>query len=597
VTLRAIGGLVVYNLFVLGVGAGVLWGIRGWRWWTELVRLIGIAYLLGLSALTIVLIHELVIGIPIDSTTMLLTGTGLIVAGVVAGRIRGFTAPGLRPPGSHFPGISLFVALFVAGIVVYFEALFRGERLAGVAREWDSWANWLPKSKALYLSGRLAPDFLARVPQQPPSYPPGPATIQAGAFHAMGSADTTTLHVQYWFFAVGFALAVIGLLVRRVHHAILFPVLLALLVAPSLVDWITTVYADLPLGYLIAVAALLLILWIEEKESWQLAAVTVLLAGAMLTKREGMLFAVCVLFAGFVASFGDRHRSWRRLFWAGLIAVALVLPWRIWSTVHGFPSVGSDTGYDGVVSDLDRLWPALDICLRTLFHPDLWHFASVVGVAAIVLALLGGAWRVGVYAATLVVTGLAAVTWVFWVNHWFVLLHEEFAIRRVTGTTVLMLAVLTPLLLERAWGPSEPASRTLADSPVPDAIFRPSRVGWVVVLVGVLSHPGSILVGYSGSGLPGGWPGFPGAAGCAAAPVADANVRVVVGYADSYQEAIAMRERARVAGLGDAEASQDGCGRLRVYVDDVPTMAAAQTLLAEAQAAGLSPTVELDPDD
>ena len=70
---------------------------------------------------------------------------------------------------------------------------------------------------------------------QLPSYPPGPATIQAGAFHAMGSADTTTLHLQYWFIAVGFAVAVIGLLASRVHHAILFPTLLALLVAPSLV--------------------------------------------------------------------------------------------------------------------------------------------------------------------------------------------------------------------------------------------------------------------------------------------------------------------------------------------------------------------------
>lgn len=596
-TLRAIGGLVVYNLFILGVGVGVLWGIRGWRWWTEFVRLIGIAYLLGLSALTIVLIDELVIGIPINATTMLLTGAGLIVAGVVVGRLRGFTAPGVRPPGWRFPGISLFVALFVAGIVVYFEALFRGERLAGIAREWDSWANWLPKSKALYLSGHLDPDFLARVPQQLPSYPPGPAMIQAGVFHAMGSADTTTLHVQYWFFAVGFALAVIGLLVRRVHLAILFPVLLALLVAPSVVDWITTVYADLPLGYLIALAALLLILWIEEKEPWQLAAATVLLAGAMLTKREGMLFAACVLFSGFVASFADRRQSWRRLFWAGLIAVALVLPWRIWFTVQGFPSVGSDTGYDGVISDLDRLWPALDICLRTLFHPDLWHFASVVGVAAIALALLGGAWKVGVYAGTLVVTGLAAVTWVFWVNHWFALVHEEFAIRRLVGTIVLMLVVLTPLLLEQAWRPSEPGSRALADSSRPDALFRPSRIAWVVLLVGVLSHPGSMLAGYSGSGLPGGWPSFPGTAGCAAAPLADANVRVVVGYADSYQEAIAMRERARVAGLDDTEASQDGCGRLRVYVDDVPTTAAAQTLLTKAQAGGLTPTVELDPDD
>ena len=240
---------------------------------------------------------------------------------------------------------------------------------------------------------------------QLPSYPPGPATIQAGAFHAMGSADTTTLHVQYWFIAVGFAVAVIGLLASRVHHAILFPTLLALLVAPSLVDWVTTIYADLPMGYLIAVAALLLILWIEEQKSWQLAAATVLLAGAMLTKREGMLFAVCVLLAGFVASFAERRRLWPRLFAAGLVALALVLPWRIWFTAHGFPATGSDTGYDGVVSDLDRLWPALEISLRTLFHQDLWHFAPVLGVAAIVLALLSGAWRLAVFAGTFLVAG------------------------------------------------------------------------------------------------------------------------------------------------------------------------------------------------
>ena len=65
VTLRAIGGLLVFNLFIVGVGAGVLWGVRGWRWWTDFVRLIGVAYFLGLSALMIVTTLELVIGIPV----------------------------------------------------------------------------------------------------------------------------------------------------------------------------------------------------------------------------------------------------------------------------------------------------------------------------------------------------------------------------------------------------------------------------------------------------------------------------------------------------------------------------------------------------
>jgi hypothetical protein len=596
VTLRAIGGLLAFNLLILGLGAGVLWGIRGWRWWTDFVRLIGVAYLLGLSALMILATLELVIGIPVDPRSILLGGTGLVVAGVVAGRRRGFTAPGIRPPGWRFPGISVFVALFVAGIVVYFEALFRAERLAGVAREWDSWALWLPKSKALYLSGTLDPEFLRLLPQLP-SYPPGPATIQAGAFHAMGSMDTTTLHVQYWFIAVGFAFAVIGLLAPRVHHAILFPTLLALLVAPSLVDWVTTIYADLPMGYLIAVAALLLILWIEEEESWQLAAATVLLAGAMLTKREGMLFAVCVLLAGFVASFADRRQLWPRLFAAALVALALVLPWRVWFTAHGFPATGSDTAYDGVVSDLDRLWPALEISLRTLFHRDLWHFAPLLGVAAIVLALLSGAWRLSVFAGTLLLACIAAVTWVLWVNHVLALIHEDWALRRLTGTTFLVLAVLTPLLLQRAWRSAEPAQQPLADRSAPDQLFQPSRLAWLVVLVGVLSHPAAMLVGYAGSGLPGGWPSIPDTARCVPTPVAEMNVRVVVGHADSYPKAAIMRERARRAGLLDVETSQDDCGRLRVFVDDVPSGEAAQALLAEARASGLSPTLERDTDD
>jgi len=593
VTLRAIGGLLVYNLFILGAGAGVLWGVRGWRWWTDFVRLVGVAYLLGLSALMILMTSEIVLGIPIGAMTMVLSGAALVALGVVVGRLRGFTTPGLRPPGWRFPGISLFAALFLGGIVVYLESLFRADRLSGVALEWDSWAFWMPKAKELYASGRLEPEFLVLV-QQLPSYPPGLATIQAGAFHAMGSADTVTLHVQYWFFAIGFAAAVIGLLAQRVRQAILFPLLLAFLVAPSLLQWITTVYADLPLGYLVAVAALLVILWIEEKEPWQLAAATVLLSGAMVTKREGLLFAACLLLAGLAASFADRRQLWRRLVAAVLIAFVLVLPWRIWFTAHGLPGDGPDTGYGAAFSHLDRVWPALELSVATLFEQELWHFAPVLAAVAVVLALLAGEWRIPLYAGTFVIAATVASTWVFWSNLGLPLTQVDWASRRYAGTTVLVLAVLTPLLLQRAWS-TEPASGP-AESPGPDALFRPSRVAWVVVLLAALSHPGSMLVGYAGSGLPGARPSFPGAAGCVAAPVAGANVRLVVGYADSYPEATAMRERARAAGLGAAEASQDGCGRLRVYVDDLPTTAAAQALVAEAQAAGLRPTVELDPD-
>ena len=131
-TIRAISGLFVVNVFLLGVGAGVLWGVRGWRWWTDLVRLAGIAYFLGLSSLMTLLTLELVLGVPIRAVTIVLSGIALVALGIAVGRLRGRSLPHLRPPGWRVPGLTLFGALFVAGIVVYMEALFRADRLAGI---------------------------------------------------------------------------------------------------------------------------------------------------------------------------------------------------------------------------------------------------------------------------------------------------------------------------------------------------------------------------------------------------------------------------------------------------------------------------------
>jgi hypothetical protein len=588
VTVRAIVGLAVFNLFILGVGAGALWGARGWRWWTDFARLLGVAYLLGLSALTVLLTFVMVVGIPLGVVTILLGGLGLVALGVVVGRARGFTTPGLHPPGWRVPGISLFAALFVAGIVVYFESLFRAERLAGVAREWDSWAFWIPRAEALYRSGHLEPEFLLQL-QQGPSYPPGLATIQAGAFHAMGSVDTVTLHLQYWFFAVGFVAAVIGLLAPRVHHVILFPLLLAFLVAPNLLDWITTVYADIPLGYLVAVAAVLVILWIEEREPWQLAVATVLLSGAMLTKREGLLFAVCVVVAGLAASFADRRQLWRPLLAAGLIAFVLALPWRIWFTAHGFPGDGPEAGYLGAFSHLDRVWPALKLNVTTLFDQDLWSFAPVIAVTALVLAFLARAWRVAAFAGTFLLLSLAAATWAFWSNLTLGLTEDEWAARRLAGTTVLVLAVLSPLLLQRAWR-SEPAGAR-PQPPAFEALVSRSRWAWAVVLLGLLSHPAAMLVGYSGSGLPGGAPRWPGPSDCVSAAAPGLQARVVVGYAGSYPEADLVRRRALAAGLSGVRVAQDGCGRARVFVD-VESPEESGALIAAARAANMTPTLE-----
>ncbi len=327
-------------------------------------------------------------------------------------------------------------------------------------------------------------------------------------------------------------------------------------------------YADLPLGYLVAVGALLVALWVDDRQAWQLASAALLLAAAISTKREGMLFAAAVLVAGLVASALDGRRSWRPLLAAGGAAFVLTLPWRIWFTAQGIASDRPETGYFGSFRHLDRVWPSLRLVFRTLFDNGLWPFVAVLGVAAIVLAALAGATRLAVYGVSFFVAAVAACGWAIWSNTSLPFSEDDSLnpIVRLTGTTILSLAVLTPLLLQVAWTGSRPREVSpLRASPGPDGLVWRSLAAWAIVLLGVLSHPGSMLLGYSRSGLPGGAPVFPSHADCVAHASRDSGGRLV-GYADSYPEAFELRRRAVSSGLRNVEVRRDGCGRVQVFV-------------------------------
>src|SRR5262249_31338487 len=158
--------------------------------------------------------------------------------------------------------------------------------------------------------------------------------------------------------------------------------------------------------------------------------------------------------------------------------------------------------------------------------------------------------------------------WAIWSNLSLAFTEQDSLnpIVRLTGTTVLSLAVLTPLLLQAAWSRSErPAARPRPVSPGPDALVWRSLGAWAIVLVGVLSHPGSMLLGSSRSGLPGGAPSFPTHSDCVAHTPADGRGRLVA-YADSYSTAFEIRRHAVSRGLRNVEVQPDGCGRVRVFV-------------------------------
>ena len=168
---------------------------------------------------------------------------------------------------------------------VYFEALFRSGRLAGLD-EFDGWAFWVPKAKAIYFFGGLDPQFFPELPG--PSYPPLVPALSTTSFHFMGSADVVTLHLQFWFFLVGFVAAVAGLSAAR-PRILLWPPILLLLVTPHVRA--IRVAGQKPTSF--SMSCLLsrrfsLLALARGARAWSSPAQVVLLAAAMLDEAGGI---------------------------------------------------------------------------------------------------------------------------------------------------------------------------------------------------------------------------------------------------------------------------------------------------------------------
>ncbi len=180
--------------------------------------------------------------------------------------------------------VALVALAGAALVVVYLEALFRSARLSSLSA-WDAWAFWVPKAKAIYFFGGLDEQFFRELAN--PSYPPLVPALEASAFHFMGSADVVTLNVQFWFFACGFAAAVAGLLAPRVSPYVLWPCIILVLVTPRVVGRNLDPQADFLLDYFFALAALLVALWLVDREPWLLATASVFMAGAAHDEARG----------------------------------------------------------------------------------------------------------------------------------------------------------------------------------------------------------------------------------------------------------------------------------------------------------------------
>ena len=447
-SVRAITGLVVLNAGFAALGLSLLYALRGFSRWQDAARLAGLGHLLGVAAFGVVWTELLVLGVPFNGRGIVATLVLGIAGACVAGRLLGRPVPRLaRGPGLTTLAL-LVTAAGVALVGLLLEAFFRAARLQSL-QAFDAWAFWVPKAKAVYFFEGL--DEQVFTVSAGPTYPPLLPIVDAAAFHAMGSVDVVTLHLQFWFLLVGAVAALAGLLYRHVPAWLLWPSLLVVLVVPRFGERLLTPQADVLVDVFFVLAALLVALWLDDRQGWRLAAAAVLLAGATLTKREGLLFAAVVVGAALVASWRTRRRDWPLLGAVALVAVAAAVPWRLWYRARDVS--GEAPGDLGLGVGADRTVDALRLSLDVLFETSLWSVVPFLFLLALAAGLAWGDRRLGAYFAIVLGAAFLGGAWVTYSYADIPITANEALnpIVRYTGALVLLAAAAMPLLLASVW--------------------------------------------------------------------------------------------------------------------------------------------------
>ena len=175
-----------------------------------------------------------------------------------------------------------------------------------------------------------------------------------------------------------------------------------------------------------------------------------LLAGAVLTKREGLALALLLAVAFAIAARVDGSRKWWRAFLLVPCLVLATLPWQIWLRAE---HVHAETDYSlrlllrpGILSHrLDRLRIALERLPQIAFSFDHWILLIPL---ALFLALLAVRIRssLAVLVVSLILLGYVGLACVYWVGILPIDWYLRTSASRVIASLVVAVGVLVPLV-------------------------------------------------------------------------------------------------------------------------------------------------------
>jgi hypothetical protein len=444
----SLAGLLFANALYLLIGLALLPLLRVARTRAELATRLGLAYIVGVAATGALSAHLALIGVPV----------GLLELGVVtvllwipaARRLRAFPEERREAPPARSRLDTASSIVGIGSFVLALALLAHAGRAFAVRPlvEWDGWAIWAMKARALYDFGGVAHGVFTTHPYGPLQHPILLPALEATGFRSMGAFDGTLIHVQLALLAFGFAAALWPLLRERVPAALVGATVLAIVGAESTLRQLAGNLADIPLAFFVALGVVALARALLDDDTGLLPVAAIMLGAATLTKPEGLLFAAAALIPFVLIA-----RTRASLLTA--LAVALiVLPWRIFLAVHGLKNPEYSFGdalNPGYLSDhSDRVHPALSGVWHEVWSSG-WGWLVPFALVAFAGALLARRWRLAGFAAAWALLSFGGIVLVFWISVVPIELTLKWAAYRTVASLVIGAAALAPLLAGEAW--------------------------------------------------------------------------------------------------------------------------------------------------
>ena len=438
---RDVAGLLLANGVFCVAGMGVC-AAAGW-WRTQPFGLVslGLAYVAGVAAWGVLAQSLYVVGAPLTRWQVVALGLGIGAVGAAVALVRSQprepprTLP-LRVPRLLAVGLAALLGLFAVDL--WFQPHW----------SYDAWTLWTPKARALVELDGLEAGWFTSAGVVWPDYPLLLPAVEAAVFRFAGYAPGV-LDLQSWLLLAGLVVAFLDVVGRRAPGVVAWAAVATLVAAPTTISQLAGAVADVPLAVQFSLGALLLLVWVRERQPAALVLAAVLLAGASATKVEGLTFALAAIVALVVVELAARRSPLvPAVVTLGAVAVAVV-PWRAWLAWHDVEAQASlgrllDLGL--LARQADYLPETLSSLAARAFDPLQWLLALPFVAVVAYDAFRRGSRAPVLFVGLTATLSFAALVLAYWTTPFDLDHHLATSARRVITPIVVLLLLAAPLL-------------------------------------------------------------------------------------------------------------------------------------------------------